>query len=170
MEEPLESNELNSELTGLNKGDKEKKKKQILIAAGIGIAICVVMIIIIVLATSGSSDSSEKEGRTQLPIGEINLVYDVQSSLGNTILLGNEYNKESSDFDIVIDGKVIKYSKEYKFDSVGERNVQIKLYSNLNMDYMFKDVEDLISVNMNSNGQCQIIDFFIKNLILTFYN
>ena len=157
MEEPLTSNELNSELTGLNKGDKEKKRNQILIDAGIGITICIVMVIIIVLATSGSSDSSENDGRTQSSIGEINLIYDVQSSLGNTKLLGNEYNKESSDFDIVIDGKVIKYSKEYKFDSVGEINVQIKLYSNLNMDYMFKDVEDLISVNMTSNDGCQII-------------
>ena len=32
---------------------------------------------------------------------------------------------------LLSEGKLIKYSKEYNFDSSGKKNVQIKLYSNL---------------------------------------
>ena len=82
-------------------------------------------------------------------------MYDILST-ENTVLLGNEFNK-NSDFDIYIDGTKIKYSKEYKFDSLGKHNVQFKLQSNVNMDYMFKDVQDLVSVEMISEQNCQIL-------------
>ena len=137
MEEPLANGEIGSELTGFNKGDKDTKKKQLIIGAGIGIAVAILLLIlIIVLANSGSSDQEQKE-RTSSPIGEINLIYDIQNIKEPTALLGKDYNKELSDFDIYVNGNIIKYSKEYKFEKLGRNQVQIKLYSNLNMDYMF---------------------------------
>ena len=66
----------------------------------------------------------------------MNCLYEVKSNTEHTKLLGNDFNK-NSDFDIFIDGIKIKYSKEYKFNSIGNHYVLIKLYSNINMDYMF---------------------------------
>lgn len=122
MEEPLANEEISSELTGLNKGDKDKKKKQLIIGAGIGIAVAILLLIlIIVIANSGSSSSDkEQKERTSSPIGEINLIYDIQNIREPTALLGDDYNKESSDFDIYINGNIIKYSKEYKFEKTGK--------------------------------------------------
>ena len=45
--------------------------------------------------------------------------------------------------------------------------VKINLYENLNMDYMFEDIKDLISVEMKSNNICQILSMIgtFKNCI-----
>ena len=49
------------------------------------------------------------------------------------------------------------YSKEYQFKEIGENNVKIILYSDLNMTNMFKGVIDLIDVEMNSDEKkCKI--------------
>ena len=87
--------------------------------------------------------------------GEINCVYEVQSPSVYTSLIGNDFTK-NTEFDIYIDNKRIKYSRDYKFDSIGNHNVQIRLYNEIDMDYMFKDVQDLISVEMKSNKNCKI--------------
>ena len=97
-------------------------------------------------------------------IGEINCSYDIKSITQNTKLIGNEFTKDSL-FDLYIDGKKVQYSKEYKFTSLGKHKVQIKLYQSLNMNYMFKDVKDLISVEMNSENNC-----IIDSMISTFEN
>ena len=166
---PLTKDELNSELTGFNKGEKNLKKKQLIIGLVFGILLLISVILIIVLHASGTVTSSDgdkdidekdKDNITpSLPvIGEINCVYEVQSDKENTILLGNEYNKNSDlDFELYIDDKKIKYSKYFIFDKVGNHNVQLKIYKDLNMDYMFKGVKDLISVEMKSENKCQIL-------------
>ena len=84
-------------------------------------------------------------------IGEINCIYDIQNSDKKTQILGKEF-KFNIDYrlDIYINGKKIKFSKEYKVNNIGETNIKFKLYYDLNMDYMFKDVSDLISVEMIS--------------------
>ena len=82
-------------------------------------------------------------------VGEINCSYEIKNISQNTILIGNEFVKNSL-FDLYIDGKKVNYVKEYKFTSLGKHKIQIKLYERINMDYMFKNVKDLISVEMNS--------------------
>jgi hypothetical protein len=137
MEEAETQKELSSELTGLNKGEKEQRKKQLIIGISVGAVFIVVLIIILIVSLSGGSSNDDS---SSLPtIGEINCVYDILST-ENTILLGDEFNK-NSDFDIYVEGTKIKFSKEYKFDSIGKHNVKFKLQSNINMDYMFKDVK-----------------------------
>jgi hypothetical protein len=93
----------------LNKGDHEKKKKQIIIGAIAG-GIIIVLIIIILILIPGKSSKNGEEGeeggeRTTSPIGQINLVYDVQNTMFNTQLLGNEFKKEYADFDIYVGEK-----------------------------------------------------------------
>ena len=91
-------------------------------------------------------------------IGEINSIYDIQNSDKKTQLLGKEF-KFNIDYrlDIYINGKKIKFSKEYKVNDIGETNIKFKLYYDLNMDYMFKDVSDLISIEMISENNCKIL-------------
>ena len=115
MEEPINGEELNSELTGLNKGEKEQKKKLFIIGA-ILTALFIIMLITIIIVIASSSKNSNDESQTLPTIGEINCVFYVESNNRNTILLGNDFQK-NSDFDIFIDGNKIKYTKEYRFDS-----------------------------------------------------
>ena len=51
------------------------------------------------------------------------------------------------------------------YNSIGIHEIQIKLFGPLNMDYMFKGVKDLISIEMSTEKSCQII-----SMISTFEN
>ena len=168
-ENPVIKEELGSELTGFNKGEKEERKKQIMftiIGTIIFIILCILVIILVSNTESNKSKdkNDEEEDVKKIIVGEINCIYDIGSSSQNTALLGKEFNK-NSEFDIYVDGKIIKFSKEYKFESVGIHNVSIKLYGDINMDNMFKDVEDLNQIELISENNCQI-----TSMISTFEN
>ena len=165
-DDPLTEGELSSELTGLNKGEKAKKKKQLIFGIALASFLIITFIIIIIIIVSSSDsgsneqkkeeDKKEEEEVPTLPvIGEITCTYYIQSNNKNTLILGNDFNKDS-DFSIYIDGKIIKYSKEYQFSSTGNHIIQFKLYNKINMDNMFKDITDLISVEMKSEENCEI--------------
>ena len=158
--EPLSSNELNSELTGLNKGEKNNKTKTKIITAIILSSILLIILVLIIvfhsLETITSYDGISDDKPALPVIGEINCVYEVRTSTKTTLLLGNDFKKVSDlDFEIFVEGKKIKYTKEYQFDSIGNHNVQFKIYKNLNMDNMFKGVRDLMSVEMKSEKDYQ---------------
>ena len=125
----------------------------------------IIIILIIIISSHLQKEKNETNEPTDIELlGEIICTYDVQSISQNTILLGNEFKKES-DFDIYVDNNKIKYSKDYLFNSTGNHEIQIKLYKEINMDYMFKDVQDLISIEMKSEKNCKII-----SMISTFEN
>ena len=84
---PQNENELSSELTGLNKGEKEIKKKQIIIGIASG-ALLAVLIVIIIIVLSSSKSTNNKNASI---IGEINLTYDVSNTLNKTVFLGNDF-------------------------------------------------------------------------------
>ena len=90
MEESINGEELNSELTGLNKGEKEQKKKLFIIGA-ILTALFIIMLITIIIIIASSSKNSNDESQTLPTIGEINCVFYVESNNRNTILLGNDF-------------------------------------------------------------------------------
>ena len=165
MEEPEEqiiNGDLSSELLGLNKG-QTKLNKKIFLIGGISIGVLLLLIIIIIIIVNVSSDDDDNEKKPLIKIGEINCIYDVQTAIQNTKILGNDF--KNAEINIIIDGEDIGYSKEYKFKTIGEHKVTFNLYENLNMDYMFKDVKDLISVEMNSDKNCKI-----TSMISTFEN
>ena len=147
----MNPNELNSELTGLNKGEKQQKIKQLIIYISIGAVGLIALIVLIVLVAKSKGSDSKKT------IGEINCDYEVKTITQNTQLLGKEFNIRNNQFDIYIDGKKIKYSKEYKFKTADSHKVQIKIYDKINMDNMFKGVSELVSVEMISSKNCQIL-------------
>ena len=86
MEGEVLKEEINSELTGFNKGDKEKKRKQIILGIVLGLIFIIVLVLIIVLARKSSGDNEEKtdpdkkdEEEESKVLGEINCIYDVQT-------------------------------------------------------------------------------------------
>ena len=97
-------------------------------------------------------------------IGSIICTYDIQNISKTTKLLGNEFEVKSL-FDLYIDGKKVQYSKEIKFNSIGKHKIEIKLYEKLNMDNMFRNIKDLISIEMKSEKDC-----LITSMISTFEN
>ena len=161
-------NELNSQLTGLNKGYLSKKAKIFITITIFSIIILISILNIIILAknTNDSNKSNDSDdGNNNLEkLAEINCIYDIQDINKNTILLGNDFIK-TSNFDIFINNEKIKYSKEYKFSSFGINKVKYVLYEEIIMDYMFKEVNDLLSVEMISEKNCKI-----KSMISLFEN
>ena len=162
-EEALNQKEISSELTGFNKGEKDRKKKLYIIGVSLSVLTLVIFIVIIIVSVS-ASQNNEKHSENMTEIGEINCIYEITSNDKETILLGNEFIK-NSDLDIYIDDIKIKFTKEYKFSSTGNHKVKFALYNKINMDYMFKDVSDLLSVEMKSEQNCEV-----TSMISTFEN
>ena len=153
-------NELKSELTGLNKGESSSKRVKIILSIGIASLLIISIILIIVLITNNRNSKNEKKDI----LAKINCLYNIQNINKESIILGNEFNKISN-FDIYINGQKIKYSKVYKFHNIGINKVRFDIYEDLEMDYMFKDVQEIISVEMFSEKYCKI-----HSMISTFEN
>ena len=98
-------------------------------------------------------------------IGEIECIYDVKPN-DSLQLLGDEFEK-TSEFDIYYYDRYMKYKKIMWFNNtnIGLNRFTFKLYEDINMDYMFKDVHRLISVEMKSENSCKIL-----SMISTFEN
>ena len=141
-EEIVNKTEISSELTGLNKGEKLWKKKQLIIGLSIGGGIVAIALITLIIVLSTESKKDKKDEDHSNPRGQINCIYNVQTLSEPIQLIGTEFKIESNNLEIYVDGNKIKYSKEYQFDSRGVHNIEIKIYSNVNMDYMFKDIKD----------------------------
>lgn len=146
-----EFQDFSSNISGLPK-NKISWKKLIIIGA-VSIVLIVAIIIIIVILTSSSSSEKSQNYET---LGIINCTYAIQSTSVETKILGDEFQKDSK-FDIFIDGENIKYTKSYKFPSIKQYQIQIKLYEPLKMDYLFNNIESLISVKMNSENNLKIL-------------
>ena len=159
-ENPL-LNDINSADLGLEKN--KFPLKYVIIVGGILILVFTIIIILIIAFSNKNSSPDSKTDNddngdrheNQIEIGNIYCKYDIGSENIETKILGDEFNK-ISDFDIYINGNKIKYSKVYKFSSYGLTDIEIKLYGNLNMDYMFKGISSLKSVEMKSSNNAKI--------------
>ena len=147
-EEPIISNEINSELTGLNEGNQKKNTKLIILLLAGSVFLIILIIIVIII----SKDNSKSK-----PLGEINCNFNIKTISENIKILGNDFKKTDNDFNIYINGEIIKYSKEYKFNKAGIHKIRITFSDTINMDYMFKDIIDLISVEIKGDKNCKIL-------------
>ena len=156
-----EKGDINEEFT-TSISDTKKSKiplKKLFLIGGISLAVILIIIIIIIIVVSSSSSKSKK-------IGEINCIFDIKTINEETNILGEEFNKNLK-FDIIIDGKKIKFAKSYKFAEAKEYLVQFALYEDINMDNMFKNIQDVLSVEMLSNNKNKTK---ILSMISTFEN
>ena len=154
---------LNDEITSQKKTDEIPLwKKKLIISAVIAMSIIIILVVILLAVRTSNNDENDHNEEF---LGEINCQYKVEDTSKKTLLLGGEFQK-NDDFEIFIDKKKIKYSKEYEFDKPGTYQVQFRLYSNkINMDYMFKSLPELYSVIMLSEDDVQL-----TSMISTFEN
>ena len=62
-------------------------------------------------------------------------------------------------FEIQVEGKMIKFTRSYKFSKIGENIVTFVLYDpNISIDYIFKDITALYSSKLMGK-----IDIYIKS-------
>ena len=159
-EENVVMNDFSSSV-GLEKPSFFEKNKKLIIA-GISILLALIFIIIIIIIILLSSKNNKKRSSC---LGHIKCTYEVENL--KTKILGNDFSKEF-DLDISIDGEIVKYSRDYTFNNTGLHNVDFLIYDkNINLDYMFKDISELISVEMTINDNKEIK---IKSMISTFEN
>ena len=122
-------------------------KRLILFFIIFGIWVVSVIIIIIAVYFSEESENLEK-------FGEINCVFDIKNISISYPLLGKEFNKKN--IDIIINDTKIELT-DYKFNKEGENKVKYILYGNeFSMDYMFKNIFNLIKVEMFSDKNMSI--------------
>ena len=165
MENLITKVELDVEYIEYKKNNKVNKKYFI-----IWILICIFFIISISTKLVFLKTEKRRKIKNNLIYSEISIIgnivctYDIQNITKSTKLLGNEFEIKSL-FDFYIDAKKVQLSKEIKFNSLGKHQMEIKLYEKLNMDNMFKNIKDLISIEMKSENNCQI-----TSMISTFEN
>ena len=114
-----------------------------------GVILIIWVIIVIVELVYTFSQEEDK--------AEINCIYYISKAGANTTLLGSDFNFNSiSQIVIDDDDEITDPIKEYKFKKVGNHTVKIYINDTINMDYMFKDVNNLISVKMTTNNSTKI--------------
>ena len=152
--------ELINDFSSSNLGIKKKGmslslSKRIIIGAVSLLVILVIIILLIIFL--GKSKSSKKPSDDDLAeIGIISCIYDINPDVKETKILGEEFTK-TSNFYMFINGNKIKFSKVYEFTTFGYTNIEFKFYENLNISYMFKGINSLISVDMKSENDTKII-------------
>ena len=57
---------------------------------------------------------------------------------------------------IYIDGEKVRYTKEYNFQEFGIHRINFLIFEDFNMDYMFKDIPEILSVEMYSEKNATI--------------
>ena len=134
--------------------DEEENKKRKFLVFGIisfFLLILIIIIIIVVLSIQKSSsekkDEEEEDPNTLSKIAIINCTFDINIIQNEISILNDDYIK-SSKFYIFINGQKISFSKKYKFEKVGVNIVTFDIYEDINMDDMFKNIQELISVEM----------------------
>ena len=136
----------------IKEGDKKLLNKQnIIIGISIIILISLIFLIIIIITTL------KKNKKYQKKIGEINCIFKINKVNTKIPILGVEFKKES-DFSIFIDDKKIdQYIKEYLFKESGDHKIIFDIYEDINMDFMFKNIKNLFSVEMKSDKKAKIL-------------
>ena len=151
--EPFQVNDFHLDINNNNK--KSSPISKYLLIGGTTLFILIFIITLIIVNSTGKTSKNEK--MSQIPLGEITCKFDIESIENKISIIGSEYEK-NSDFSIVVDGKKLnEYIKEYLFSEIGEHEIKIELYEDLNMNYMFKNIKNLKSVEMYSNSSIKIL-------------
>ena len=180
--EKTDSLPLNDEESGNSSHKKAQggfiwtKPKQMLVV--LICAIIVLVIYLIIISSYIRNENNNKEGNNQEPkpnpnpdsktdpepepkpdqksdlLGKINCIY----SLGNkdeSRLFSEDFEVPKT-FDIYVDNVKINYTNEYKLKEKKEYNVTFFIYGDFNMSNMFKDIQTLNTVELNSEKKCNI--------------
>ena len=141
----------------------QKIKKKYLIAGGAALVFLILVIVIIVLATGNNAhktdgeNSGEGDDRDKNPedsLGEIRATYEVYSNTKPTNILSSSFSKTSI-IGVYVGNNRIGYTKEYTFKK-GENEIRFLLFEDVNMDSMFKGLNQLLSIDISSQKNLKI--------------
>ena len=157
-------NDVNSDILS-KKGLNLSNKTKLIIGISIAFFLVITIIILLIFITSKKKTNEDDSIDYESVTGEILCKYFIETISSEINFLGNEFILDSK-MDIYINDKKIKLSKTYKFPAIGEYKIQFIFYNNkINLDYMFKDINTIFSVEMKSNKTT-----IISSLISTFEN
>ena len=143
----MENNEFADTLNDKEILPKKNSKTKILVIIFSLIALIIITGIILLIIFGSKTKDKEKDKENNKYLGEIICVYNIEKENINQTIFGEKYKKES-EFDILLDNKTIEFKKEYSFDTKGNHTIKISLNETINMDYMFTNIQNLISVEM----------------------
>lgn len=104
--------------------------------------------------TDPKTEPDPEPGQNADSLGKINCIYSLGSKEESGIL--NEDFEIPKAFDVYVDNIKINYTKEYRLKEKKEYNVTYIIYGDFNMANMFKDIQTLKEVEMNSETKCNI--------------
>ena len=137
--------------------ENNSKKKHLIL----GIIIILILIVITIILFIILVNEQNKKEKSK---GEIICIYNVTNNNQKIKILGDEM-KKNLNIGIYINGTKIQFSNEYTFENKGNNEIKYILYENINMDYMFKGITDLLSVEIKSQEHLEI-----TSMINTFEN
>ena len=134
-----------------------KWKKYLIIGSVTAVFAILLIVIIILIANSGGNNTDKDKGKgdeedDRTILGKIICKYEISNTKEPTKILGDQFKNEGN-IGVNIAEKKIKYTKEHKFDEIGEVDISFDIYDVINMDYMFKDISSLKSVIMYSSSE-----------------
>ena len=147
--------------------------------AVISIILCIALIlfiaiIILLFSKSDKDDDNEKNNDKKNNIlGEIICTYDIDSISILTPIISNDYEDKNINCEIEIDNNKFPFTKDIKFNNTGYQKVKYILYGDINMKNMFKGLDSLLMVEMNTmhNTKINSIESAFENCInLYFFN
>ena len=127
--------------------------KILAITAIIFVSICIFLAVIIIVFVRHESTRPFKPEEI---IGSIKCLYYINDSSNKVDILSNEYYNKS-EIDITIDDKRIEFNKKYLFNKEGFHNITFYINKNETMDYMFKDITSLVSIELYSRENINIL-------------
>ena len=172
----MEENELETDMNSINdqevikqsneqseKSDKESEKPKkcgicslttiLAIIAVIILIFCIVLVIVIIVYVR---KESTRPPTPEEIIGAIICTYCIQNGNSEVEILSDDYHN-INDISIVIDNKRIEFSKKYKFNRIGIHEINFYIDNNETMDYMFKNIISLTSVELFSEKNITVI-------------
>ena len=113
------------------------------------LTIGLLILIFQVLDKKSTSKSDEKHNPPEKNMtisGEIICIYSIGDINSKTPLLSQEFENKNTINDIYIDDNKIDYCTEYKFSTTGRHTIKYILNSEIILDNMFKDIQNIKSI------------------------
>ena len=158
MIDECEEMEQEDQLVEQTKKAPEPPFKHKCIIYSIPIVILVLVIIGVILIFVLPNSSKENDNKDLPKKAIIKLIYQIKQNDLNTRPISHEYNVQNN-FELYLEGLKIKRFDNFQFTKIRKYNIEIVLYeNNLNMDFMFKNITTLTSIQMITNNETIYID------------
>ena len=147
------------------KSEQPKKCSKIkILAISTGVIAILLTILIILIITFVRVESTRPLSPEEIQ-GAIKCSFIIEKTGINTDILYHDY-KPLYNIDVVIDNKRVEFTKYYKFKERGYHQVNFYINNDENIDYMFKDVSSIVSIEIDSLKFIKNYKYIYRNIII----